>query len=304
MTLEQLVAGGDALRELGVDLDLGGEVGLELVEGVELRGQLGELVVELGQLALLDRGDGHGADGLLALAVTTGERGGEGLGLVGRHADEGLVETVEHVLAADLVGDAGDLVDVLALDLGGQVDRHEVAVLHGALDTLEGAEAGAQVVETLLHGLVLDRGLVDRELDVGEVGQVDLGTRVDLGGEAQVVTVGGGHRQVGDLGLAERAHRVLLDGLTVEGRQCVVDGLLEHGGTADTLLDDAGGHLALAEAGDLDVLTDVLDGCVEARLELLERDLDGHLDPGRAEGLERTLHCGYSIGWCRRGRRR
>ena len=39
-------------------------------------------------------------------------------------------------------------------------------------------------------------------------------------------------------------------------------------------------------------------------LRLLEQDLDGHLDPGRAEGLERTLHCGYSIGWCRRGRRR
>ena len=65
--LEQLVAGRDALGELGVDLGLGGEVGLELVERVELGGQLGELVVELGQLALLDRGDGHGAVGVLAL---------------------------------------------------------------------------------------------------------------------------------------------------------------------------------------------------------------------------------------------
>ena len=174
--LEELVARGDALRELGVDLGLGGEVGLELLERVELRGELGELVVELGQLALLDRGDGDGAVGLLALAVATGERGGEGLRLVGRHADEGLVETLEHVLAADLVGDAGDLVDLLAVDLGRQVDGDEVAVLDRPVDALERAEAGAQGVEALLHVLVGDRGLVDGQLDVGEVGQLDLGT--------------------------------------------------------------------------------------------------------------------------------
>ena len=35
------------------------QVGAQLVEGVELAGQLGELVVQLGQLLLLDRADGH-----------------------------------------------------------------------------------------------------------------------------------------------------------------------------------------------------------------------------------------------------
>lgn len=104
-------------------------------------------------------------------------------------------------------------------------------------------------------------------LDVAEVGQVDLGALVDLGGEDEVLAVGRGHLQVGDLGLAERADLVLLEGLAVERREGVVDGLLEDGRAADALLDDAGRHLALAEAGHLDVLTDVLDGRVEARLE-------------------------------------
>ena len=46
--------------------DLIGQVVFELVDGVELAGQLGELVVGLGQLALLDRADGHGDLGVLA----------------------------------------------------------------------------------------------------------------------------------------------------------------------------------------------------------------------------------------------
>jgi hypothetical protein len=53
--LEHLVAGLDALlHPLGL-LDLLAQVGAELVEGVELAGQLGEVVVEVGQLTLLDR---------------------------------------------------------------------------------------------------------------------------------------------------------------------------------------------------------------------------------------------------------
>ena len=233
--------------------------------------------------------------GVLALLLAAGERGGEGLGLVGGHPDECLVEAVEHVAGADLVGDAGHRVDLVAVDLGREVHRDEVTGGDDAVDALEGAEAGAQVVEALLDGALLDGRLVDGDLDGGEVGQVDLGALVDLGDEDEVLAVRGRHREVGDLGLAERADRVLLERLPVEGRQRIVDGLLEDGGAADALLDDPCGDLALAEAGHLDVLTDVLDGRIEARLELLERDLDGQLDPGRAEGLERTLHCGYSI---------
>ena len=47
------------------------------------------------------------------------------------------------------------------------------------------------------------------------------------------------------------------------------------------------GTLPLRKPGHLDLLADGLVCRVEARLELLERDLDGQLDPGRVEGLER-----------------
>ena len=72
------------------------EVGAQLVEGVELGGQLGEVVVQLGQLALLDGLDRHGDVGVLALVVAAGERRGEGGGLAGGHAESsGLVDAVD-----------------------------------------------------------------------------------------------------------------------------------------------------------------------------------------------------------------
>ena len=64
--LQHLVAGLDALLEpLGL-LGLLAQVVAQLLEGVELAGQLGEVVVQVGQLALLDRLDRDGDLGLLA----------------------------------------------------------------------------------------------------------------------------------------------------------------------------------------------------------------------------------------------
>ena len=147
---------------------------------------------------------------------------------LGGHADEGLVEAVEHVAGADLVGDAGDRVDLVVADAGPEVDRDEVAVLDGALDALEGAEALLQRDEPRLDVLVGRLGLVDLDGDAAEVlGQLDLGAHVDLDGELEVLAVLGGHLGHVDLGLADRADLVLLDGLAVELREGLVDGLLE-----------------------------------------------------------------------------
>ena len=82
---------------------------VQLVDGVELRGQLGELVVELGQLLLLDLGDRDRDLDVLADQVAADQLGGEGLLVAGAHAGERLVEAVEHAAAADLVGHAGHL---------------------------------------------------------------------------------------------------------------------------------------------------------------------------------------------------
>jgi hypothetical protein len=53
-----------------------------------------------------------------------------------------------------------------------------------------------------------------------------------------------------DLRLAERADLLGLDGLEVEAREGVVDGLLDDRAAAEALVDDARRHLALAEARD------------------------------------------------------
>ena len=53
--LEHGVAGGGGLLEALAAAEALAHVGGELLDGVELGGQLGELVVELGELLLLDR---------------------------------------------------------------------------------------------------------------------------------------------------------------------------------------------------------------------------------------------------------
>jgi hypothetical protein len=75
-------------------------------------------------------------------------------------------------------------------------------------------------------------------------------------------------------------------------------GLVEHGAAADLAVDDHRRDLALAEAGDVDLLGDLLVRRVEARLELLEGHLDGQLGPGRAQGLDGALHrCFSLVSW-------
>ncbi len=93
---------------------------------------------------------------------------------------------------------------VLAVDGGRQVDRDEVAVLGGALDALERAEAGAQILQLGVDLLVGHLDGVDGDLQPLQVRELDLGPDVDLRGEGQVLAV----LLVGDLdlGLAERLH--------------------------------------------------------------------------------------------------
>ena len=287
---EDLVADLLGLLALLGGLDLLGQVLAQLVDGVELGGHLRELVVGVGQLADLDGLDGDGDLGVLALMLAGDELGAELLGLALGQADDGVVEAVDEVTGADLVGQAlgGGLLQLLAVDGGRQVDGDEVAVLDGALDAGEGAEAGEEVVELGLHGLVVGLEGIDLDGDVGEVRQLDLGADVDLGGELDELAV----LQLGDVdvGLADDLQIVLLDGLAVAGGDHLVEDLLEDGAAADAGLDELGRGLALAEARDLDLLREGLVGLVEFRLELVEGDLDGNLDAGGALLLDGGLH--------------
>ena len=131
-----------------------------------------------------------------------------------------------------------------------------------------------------------------RDLEAGVVGQLDLGTDVDLGGELEGLVV----LELGDvdLRLGQRLEVVGLQRLDVQLGQRLVDRLVEHGAAADLTVDDHRRDLAAAEAGHVDLLGDLLVRRVEARLELLEGHLDGELGPGRAQSLDGALHRWFS----------
>ena len=73
--LQHRVARGGGLLEALAVAQPGPDVVGQLLDGVELGGHLGELVVELGELLLLDRGDVDLDLDVLTLEVAAGERG-------------------------------------------------------------------------------------------------------------------------------------------------------------------------------------------------------------------------------------
>ena len=124
--------------------------------------------------------------------------------------------------------------------------------------------------------------------DALEGGQLELGAHVDLDLDEQVAGEVLLVRPLDDVGArtADDAQLVRLDGLAVERVEALVDGVLDDRAATDALVDDRGGNLALAEAGDLHVLRDVLVCVSDARLELIGRDRDVQLDPRRGELLD------------------
>ena len=301
MRVEDLVAGLGELLHAPDLPEPGAQVVGQLVERVELAGELGELVVRRRQLALLDGRDRRRDLGVAVGVLAGDELRGEGRRLPRRQPAHGLVEAVDQAALAHLVGEAAGrgLLDGLAVHGGRQVEQHEVVVGRRALDTGQRAEPGAQVVE-----LLGDRGLVHLDVVHGdgdgvEVGQRDLRADVDLGGEREVVAVG----DLGDLdvGTADGADVVGAgDGLGVLGRDRRVDDLVEHHAPAQPRLQDARGRLARPEAGDAHLLGDLAVRAVEVRLELVERHLDVDPDARRAEPLDGALHGGHSSELVRR----
>ena len=231
--LERLVADLLGLLDALHPLDLIVQARLQFVDGVEFACQLGEFVVGLGQLAFLDRLDGDGHLRLFAGVLAGGQRGGEDLGLPLLHADERVVESLDQLTGADLVGQPLGLGvrHVLAVDARGQIDRDEVTVLGATLDALERAEPGAQRLQLGVDVLVGHLDGVDFDLQRLEVGDGDVGADVDLGGEDELFVV----FELGDLDvrLAQRAHLGGRHRLAVAAGQRVVDDLFEHGAAAD-----------------------------------------------------------------------
>ncbi len=308
--VDDLVARLHALAELLRLAELLAQVGTQLADGVELAGDLGEVVVGGRQLALLDADHGHGDLGGLALVVATEQRRLEGGGLAGGEGVEGIVDAVDQLAGAELVGDVRCGVDLFAADGRDQVEVDEVAGLGGAVDGDEGAEPGTQVLQLVLHLIRSHRHRVDLELQRVVLREGEVGANVDLDGELQVAGEVLLVRPLGDVGLGtpERTQLLGVGGLAVELVEPVADGVVQHLGAADALVDDGRRHLALAEAGDVHRLRDVLVGVLDAGLELFWRDGDAELHAGRAELLDGRADHGVVLldvigGLCGRGDR-
>ena len=149
---------------LGIFQSLGADVGLQLVQGVELGNVLGKLVVllgndGLGDLVQLDV-EHDGLTGQL-LVVVLGEGDVDVLLLTGAHADDLLLKTgnklagaqlqVKVVALAALEGYA--IVETLEVDVGG------VAHLGGTLHGLGGGDVLRHPIQLGLHLLVGDADL-------------------------------------------------------------------------------------------------------------------------------------------------
>ncbi len=146
----------------------------QLGERVELADGARELVVELGQLLLLDLLDGR----LERLAVAVGDL----LRLACRHADEARLDLGDQPLGAEL-----DHVVALALAVADEVDDDRVALARRpVLGGHEGRGRVAQQLELLIDHLLGDLGLCARHLQRRPVGHLGLRLDVDGGGEAKV----------------------------------------------------------------------------------------------------------------------
>jgi folate-dependent phosphoribosylglycinamide formyltransferase PurN len=159
------------------------------------------------------------------------------------------------------------------------IDEEYVTLNGRTLDRSQRREARAQIGELLVD--VFFSHLSGRDLNDDRIkgGEIELGAYVDLDAEVQALAI----FDAGDLNLraAHGANTGLTHCLGVGLGQVGVDGLFEHSATADALVDDARGDLALAETGDAHRCADGLIGLIEARGKVLKRHLHVQLHAGR-----------------------
>jgi hypothetical protein len=162
---------------------------------------------------------------------------------------------------------------------------------------------GEQVLQLGLDLLVAHLDGVDSQLETVELGELELGAHVDLDRDLEVAGEVLELGKASDVGFrtTEGTKALLFCGLAVEPVEAFVDGVVEHLGATDALVDDGRRHLALAEAWDVDLLSDVLVGVIDAGLEVFWADRDDELDARLVQLLHGGLHVLHSpVVRCRR----
>ncbi len=272
------------------------EVGAQLLQRLPARDALGQLVVERGQLGLLDLVDGDREDRVLAgqlLVVVLGREASlDVLGLAGRHADD----------PVDEAGDEAVLLDLRLLALGGAaLERHAVDLAlvvergdgrpgapggrpgpgprrswrscsSAASTSSSVAASGRSGISTPAYGLGLDRRAHRHgRLERGRLAGLALGTRSQAGlasGSMPCSSSAAGYLRVDQV-----VQRALHD-LTA----------------AVLVLEDLPRHFAGPEAGDFRIAGQAAERRVLRGAELFRRDADLELDLSRVERFQRRGH--------------
>jgi hypothetical protein len=276
-------------------VDLGPEVGAQLVHRVELRRGLRERIVGVrkfqGLHVLHENAERRLSGELVAeplpreVVVDAHDVAGLGAGQLGVHPLAELtrsdrVEVVVTRQPLDLGAGLG----------GGDVDRHEVTLLRGALDRLELGELPAEAFDPGVDLFIRDLRRRPLHLDalVVRIGQLQAGPDVDRRGEDEGLA--GLELFDVDLGLTDR-------GQVFVGHRCAEIGwhggvheFLEHDVGPDLRVDDRPGGLPGPEPGDLHLARDRAVGLVQVLGHLVRGNLDRQLDGVLRGSLDGGLH--------------
>ena len=221
--------------------------------------------------------EGHGLSGQLLGVVFRREAQvdvlliarGEADQLLFKAGDEGVAAQTELVLLAlaALKGDA--FLEAFVVDHSG------VAFLGGTLDGDDAGDLVGLAVDFLFHFFVGDGGFDLGSFQALVLAELDLGVEIRLDGQIDglvFVVVHVGHRGLTDRLIAFSENRFLVD-----VREDLFDGVIvKHFGTVK-VLNHLAGRLALAEAGNGDVLAVLQISLLNPLLELFRVDADREL---------------------------
>ena len=263
---------------------------------------LGESFIDLGQDRLAHFLDRHFEADLLAGEVL-GEvvfREGhlEGLGFASLEAGHGLLEVGQHgaLTEHERVIMRLAALEGLAVLLAEEVDGHLVASGGGAVDRLVAHALLAQDVQRAVEFGCADFKLGALELDVLQVGDREFGINLEHGRKFDV------RRALGLLGLDARVagntQLLAAHGVAEGALDGFVHGLVV-GLSAVLLLDDAGRHLARAEAGHLGVFAQTLQALLDLLVEVGNRhgEVKTALQRARRHGFGRVAGVGFHVGF-------
>src|SRR3546814_353390 len=176
----------------------------------------------------------------------------------------------------------------------GHVSVDRVARLNVALDRLGGAAELSHAVDLSVDLVVAGDRAVDGDGDPAVAGDLDAGPDLDDGVEGDVAVFLAA-RDV-DLRGRDDVDVVLDDRRGVVLGQGVLEGLRATHKGPEARFEDLAGRLARPEAGQADLLGDLLEGGGDGLVELVRGNLDGQLDLVPLEGFDGALHAEGEIG--------